>query len=107
MDFPGAAGNRRIPALHRHRRRSRTATVELAAAAAFRLAPDYVLASAWIAGALPDPVRRIWIPRSRSLQCSPPDPPSYGRAVGADDGRGAGALATGHARTVRFRPGGQ
>ena len=57
------------------------AAVELAAAAALRLAPDYLLASAWNSGAVPDPLRRIWAPRFQSLQF----PPSHGRALGAHD----------------------
>ncbi len=60
--------NSGVASVYRARRRSGAAIVELAAAAAVRLAPDYLLASARIVGAVPDPLRRIrrssW-PRSR------------------------------------------
>src|ERR1700681_4363352 len=58
-------------AVYRHRRRSSDAALELAAAAALRLAPDHLLASGWDAGAVPYPLRWIWISRFRSLQLSP------------------------------------
>src|SRR3989442_1368938 len=60
-----------------HRRRNRAAPVELAAAATVWLAPDHLLASAWDPGAVPHPLRRAWMPRSRSLQC----PPAHERAL--------------------------
>jgi hypothetical protein len=56
---------------------SREAIVELAAAAALWLAPDYLLASVWTSGAVPDPLRRTWMARFRSLEF----PPSHGRGV--------------------------
>jgi len=40
---------------------------------------DHLLASAGASGAVPDPLRRIWISRFQSLQC----PPSHGRALRA------------------------
>ena len=57
-----------------HRRRAGDAAVELAAAAAFRLAADHFLAGARDSGAVPDPLRRIWAPWFRPLQF----PPSHG-----------------------------
>ena len=74
------------------------AAVELAAAAALRLAPDYFLASAWDSGVVPDPLRRIWTPRFPALQF----PPSHGRALGAHDPGGAGTIPARHARTLRL-----
>ena len=52
-------------------------TVELVVAAALRLAPDHLLAGAWASGAVPDPLRRIWMAWFRSLQ----SPPSHGGAL--------------------------
>src|SRR5712692_2834286 len=100
MDFSGSAGNSGDAAVYRHRRRSSAATVELAAAAALRLAPDYFLASGWNSGAVPDPLRGIGTPRFRPLEI----PPSHVRALGAHDPRGAGTIPARHARTLRLRP---
>src|SRR5437879_12400194 len=100
MDFSGSAGNSGDAAVYRHRRRSGAATVELAAAAALRLAPDYFLASGWNSGAVPDPLRGIGTPRFRPLEI----PPSHVRALGAHDPRGAGTIPARHARPLRLRP---
>src|SRR3954447_2379652 len=99
MDFPGAARNPRFPALHGGRRRSRAATVELAAATAVWLAPDYVLAGARAARAVPDPLRRSGGPR---LPIELPSPAR--RALAALDARGARAVPRRDAGAVRLRP---
>src|SRR2546425_865152 len=108
MDFPGAAGDSRDACIYRHRRRSRAATVELAAAAALRLAPDYLVASAGTAGAVPDPLRRIWTPRFRFIRYPPSLSRAHGRphggALGHHAPRGAGTIPARHARTSRLRP---
>ena len=52
---------------------SRDAPVELAAAAALRLAPDHLLASARAAGAVPDPLRRILAHGSGRSNSSTPE----------------------------------
>src|ERR1035438_8661915 len=85
MDFPGSAGDSGATAVYRPRRRSSVATMELAAAATLRLASDYLLASAWNSGAVPDPLRRIWRARFPSLQFSPSNARSNGRPVGGHD----------------------
>src|SRR6478672_10752329 len=58
MDLHRAGRACRDAALCLHRRGSREAVVELAAAAALRLAPGDVLAGARVAGALPHSLRR-------------------------------------------------
>src|SRR6185312_16171005 len=97
-DFDGSAGDSGDTAVHRHWGRNRHAAVELAAAAALRLAPDYFLASHWNSGLVPDPVRRIWAPWFSSLQIRP----SHGRALVAHDPGGAGTFPARHARTLRL-----
>src|SRR6266852_718266 len=99
-DFHCSAGDSGDSGICRHRRRNSAAPVELAAAAALRLAPDHLLASAWTSGAVPDPLRRIWISRFRSLQY----PPSHGTALQAHDAGRAGTIPATHARTLRIRP---
>src|SRR5713101_7976531 len=84
-------------AVRLHRRRDRQAVVELAAAAALRLAPGFLLAGVWTAGAVPHPLRRLWTPRLHSLE----RPPPHGRALGAHDPRGAGTVPAKLARTLR------
>src|SRR5207249_9427029 len=59
MDLDGAAGDSCDGGVCHHWRRDRDATLELAAAAAVRLAPDYHLAGAWTAASLPDSVWRV------------------------------------------------
>ena len=44
--------------------------------------PDHLLAGAWTAGAVPDPLRRI---RAATVLRSLQFPPSHGRALGAHD----------------------
>src|SRR6266404_1411241 len=93
MDFSGSAGDSGDAGVCRDWRGSGAATVELAVTADLRLASDYLLASAWSAGAVPDPVRWIWMPRSLALEWPRPF-----------DFRGAGAIPAAHARALRLRP---
>ena len=102
MDFLDSAGDSGDSAICLHRRRARDASVELAAAAALRLAPDYFLASAWASGAVPDSVWRTWTARFRSLQCSPSH--AYERALRKHDSGGAGTIPARHARRLGLRP---
>src|SRR5271157_4031561 len=95
MVLPGSAGGSGAGGLHSHRRRSGTAALELAAAAALRLARAYLLASAWDAGAVPDSLRRVW-----QAQVTPPQ----GRALGGHDPRGAGTIPARHPLALRLRP---
>src|SRR6266849_1889299 len=93
MDYPCSAGDSGDPGIYRHRRRTSDAFVELAAATALRLAPDHLLASAGTSGAVPDPLRRLGWSWLSSLQYSAANRRAYsatsGRALGADDARGA------------------
>src|SRR6266851_3136847 len=100
MGFYGSAGDPGDSGIYRHRRRIGHALVELAAAAALRLAADYLLASDWNSGAMPDSLRRIWTSRLRSFQI----PPSHGRTLGAHDPRRAGTISARHARRLRLWP---
>src|SRR5580704_10388065 len=74
------------------RRRTGHAPLELAVAAALRMAHGYVLAGTRHPDAVPHPFRRIWTPSSRPLQI----PPSSGRARG----RALREYDAGRARTV-------
>src|ERR1019366_1045376 len=85
-------------AFHRDWRRSCTATVELAGADIIRMAGSYLLAGIGTAGSVPDSVRRLWRGR-RWLSLQVPAP--HGRALGADDARGAGEVPAGYALTLR------
>src|SRR5207237_8953391 len=84
--------------------RSRAAPVELAAAAAVRLAGDHVLAGAGTPGPEPDPLRRMGTPRRLSLQGPRPHRGAHGRALGPHDARGEGTDPAAHARALRIRP---
>src|SRR5205814_10654382 len=81
--------------------------LELVVAATFRLARDYVLAGARHAGALPDPVRRLWPPRRLPVGPSPAHGGSRCRSrrpeMGPDDARGARAVPSTVARALRLR----
>src|SRR5207302_5863015 len=59
MDLDSAAGELRNDTIHLHGRRAGDASMELAAATAVRLAPNYLLAGARTVAALPDPVRGL------------------------------------------------
>src|ERR1700756_4559850 len=100
MVFDCSAGDHGDGALCLHRRRNRAAPVELAAAAAVRLAPDHFLASAWPSGVVPDPLWRIGIAPLRSPGFSP----SHERALRAYDAGRAGTIPPAHARTLRLLP---
>src|SRR5260370_19326167 len=99
MDLPGSAGNSGDAGIYRRWRRNRDAPVELAAAAALRLAPDHLLASAWTSGAVPDPLRRTWMAPFRSPQF----PPSHERPLRAHDTGRARTIPATHARTLGLR----
>src|SRR3979411_3285685 len=106
MDFHRSAGDPGDAAICLHRRRTRVATVELFAAAALWIPPDYVLARAWNSVAMPDPRRRVWTPRFGSLQ-SPQARGrsllrSHGRSLGRHDARGAGTIPAAHTRMLRL-----
>src|ERR1700687_2193160 len=100
MVFYCSAGDRGDGALCLHRRRNRAAPVELAAAAAVRLAPDHFLASARTSGVVPHPLRRLGIAPLRS----PWFPPSHEGWLGAYDAGRAGTIPAAHARTLRLLP---
>src|SRR6266849_6346535 len=99
MDVHRSDGVLGVSVIYCHRRRSRAATVELAATAALWLAPGDLLAGAWNSGVVPNPLRRIWIPRPPPFQF----PSSHGRALGSDDPGGAGTIPARHGRTLRLR----
>src|SRR5207249_5395152 len=65
MDFHCPAGDSGDPCIYCHWRRNSVAPLELAVAAAVRLAPDHLLASPWTSGAVPHPLRRM------GWSCSP------------------------------------
>src|SRR5437879_4996838 len=96
MDLPGSAGAHRDCALYRHRRRGRAVAMELAVAAALRVAPDQLLASAWNSGAEPGPCRRVWWGRLTRVQHQT----THGGAMGEHDRRGARTIQATHARTL-------
>src|SRR5262245_9466086 len=87
LDLLRAAGDCGVRGIHHRRRRDRAVPVELAPASALRLAPADVLAGAWAAGAVPDPLRRLRQTLRPALQT--PAPP--GGALGAHVAGGAGA----------------
>src|SRR5579863_475835 len=99
-DFHRSSGDPGYCAIYLYRRRSGDAPVELAAAAAFRLASDCILASGWALGPMPHPLRFAWMARSRPLQLPPP----HVRTLGTDDTRGAREISPRHARTLRTLP---
>src|SRR5262249_38667286 len=79
------------------------AALELAAAAAVRMARDRLLAGTGAAGAVPDPLRRPGTAR-RPLSLRPwPHRRPDRRALGAHDARGARAVPPGDARALRLR----
>src|ERR1019366_578216 len=85
-------------AFHRDWRRSCTATVELAGADVVRMAANHLLAGSRTAGSVPDSVRRLWRGRRwLSLQIST----AHGRALGADDARGAREVPARYALWLR------
>src|SRR5580704_17779947 len=82
-----------------HWRRGGDEPVELAAAAPFRLATAYVLASTWSAGAVPHPVRRTGRPWRTSL----PSGPSVRTRLQEDEPAGAGEISPSHGGGLRAR----
>src|SRR5258708_961036 len=101
MDLDGSLGDSGNPRIHIHRRPTGDAVVELAAANALRLAPDYLLASPRTPGSLPHPLRRTG--RARTFR-PPQFPQSHERALREHDARRAGTIPATHARTLRLRP---
>src|SRR5579872_243189 len=83
-------------AVYLHRRRSRHASLELAAAPTLWLAHADVLASAGLAGAVPDPLRRTRRPSSWTRP-----KPAVGRTLQEDDAGGAGKIPAGDERRLR------
>jgi hypothetical protein len=98
MDLVGPAGGPGDGGVYRYRRGSSDAAVELAAAAAVRLAADHLLARAGTSGAMPDSLRRTWTPRSRTPRFSW----SHERAMPQHDSRGAGTVSASHAGTMEL-----
>src|SRR5580658_2306629 len=99
-DFHCSAGDSGDGGIYCHRRRNRAAPLELAAAAALRMATDYFLASAGNPGAVPRPLRRTGAARLPRLQF----PPSHEGALRTHDPRGAGTIPGTDARTLGRRP---
>src|SRR6185369_14820964 len=97
-----SAGDSGDSAICLHRRRAGDASVELAVAAALRLAPDYFLASAWASGAVPDSDWRTWTARLRAPQFPPWH--AHERALRKHDPRGAGTFPARHPRRLGLRP---
>src|SRR5258708_8162830 len=87
MDSPCAAADSGDGAIYFPRRRAGAAAVELAAAAALRLAPAHLLASAWTSGAVPHPLRRMERPWLSPLPYAAANQRAHGRALGAHDPR--------------------
>src|SRR5579862_2100186 len=108
MDSPGSLGYSGTDGVYRPWRRDRAATVEPAAAAAVRLARAHLLASAWDAGAVPDPFWRLRLQQLRSVQIPPPYGCAHGRSRDRPHGGhvagGARAATAGHAHTLWARP---
>src|SRR5208283_415490 len=95
MDLYRSGGDYRDYAVYDHRRRSGEAAVELAAAAAVRLARDQLLAGAGHSDAVPNPVRPHRRPRTPPIQISR----AHGRALLEHDAGRAGTNPATHART--------
>src|SRR5258708_7419485 len=89
MDLDSSGGDPGEGAICLPRRRTSAAALELAAAAALRLAPDLLLASAGTSGAVPHPLRRMGRPWLSSLQYAAANQRAHGRALGTHDPRGA------------------
>src|SRR6266568_6430650 len=101
MDLDGAAGNTCDACICLHWRRDRNAAVELAAAAAVWLAPDYLLAGAWTVASLPYPVWRMGRLWRRKRAHASPCKRTYGRTNGRTH---AGTLGKDDARRTRKIP---
>src|SRR6266404_7486471 len=89
MDFSGPTSATSDGPFHLDWRRTGHASLELAAADAVRMAADYLLAGCRTAGSLPDSVRRLEWSWQSTLQYAAAHGPAHGRALGADDARGA------------------
>src|SRR5712691_3788852 len=106
MDLDGSLGDPGDPGIYVHRRRTGDAFVELAAAAALRLAANYLLAGHRTTGPLPDSVRRLGWSWFSSLQYAAAHGRAYaaanGRALGAHDARGARKIPPELALSLRW-----
>src|SRR5215469_4403138 len=91
-----SSSNYRDSAISLRWRRSCDASVELAAAAAIRLADADILAGAWTAGALPDSFRRTR-PSWRTRRETP-----LGWPLQTNDARRAREIPAGNAGGIRF-----
>src|SRR5260370_34362915 len=88
MDLDSSAGDPGDGAICLPRRRTSAAPLELAAAAALRLAPAHVLASRGTSGAVPHPLRRMGWPWRASLQYARAHERGHGRTLADYDDRG-------------------
>src|SRR5262245_12707906 len=108
---PHSGGDSRGVAVWLPRRPDREAAVERPAAAALRVAPHHLLAGAWTAGAVPDPLRRTGRPRLLPLRrASAAVRPrvrthdrTAGRTHGSDDAGRTGAIPTADPHPPGFR----
>src|SRR5579859_2240243 len=101
-DLDGSGGDRGDGSVHLRRRGDREAVVELAAANAVRMAHDHLLAGAGHSSFVPDSFRTSrFSPWRRASLRAPADPGTHGRALGADDARGARKDAPALARILR------
>src|SRR5580692_1047686 len=97
-----SAGGCRYGAVCLRGRRSGDASLELAAPAAVRLAHAWLLASAGIAGAVPNPVR--WTGRPRA---SPQSRMALPRSLPQHESGGAGKIPESDGRGIRIWRGGR
>src|ERR1700683_745496 len=100
MGFHRSAGNSGDAGIYGYWRRNCAAPVELAAARAFWLAPDRLLASAWTSCALPDSLRRVWVPRAAALRW----PMARKGTLRPHDAGRERTVPGAHARNLRRRP---
>src|SRR5690348_6456609 len=110
MDLDCAASDFGDGIVHHYWRRNCDALVELAAAAAVRMAPDYVLAGARTAASLPDSVWRVGGIRGRKGAHASPHKRTHGGTngrthagtVGKDDPRGTREIPPGTPRLLGY-----
>src|SRR5579859_6613574 len=100
MDLDGAAGNTCDAGICLHWRRDRNAAVELAAAAAVWLAPDYLLAGARAAASLPNSVWRMGRVQRRERTHAPSPKRAHGRTNGRTHARTLGKDDPGGTREI-------
>src|ERR1700723_835290 len=100
MDLSCTISSARNGAFRLAWRRTGHASLELAAAFAFWMAPNYLLARLRTAGSLPHPLRRLGWSSRPSLQYAAANGRAHGRALGEDDSRGAREVSPKLARTL-------